>query len=68
MSKTSLLLLNPGFFPVDCRPLSKRKSWTVTEVLHKARVFDASQAAQGSLGRQQGAPSFAAAGVQETSS
>lgn len=24
-----------------CRPLSKRKSWIVTEVLERARIFDA---------------------------
>jgi hypothetical protein len=27
-----------------CRPLSKRKSWTVTEILHRAKIFDANAA------------------------
>lgn len=56
------------------RPLSKRKSWVVTQVLHRARVFDADSAARaaaadaaahhagGSSGGL-GAPSFAASAV-----
>ena len=27
-----------------CRPLSKRKSWTITEILHRAKVFDSNVA------------------------
>ncbi len=57
------------------RPLSKRKSWVVTQVLHRARVFDADSAAKaaaadaaahhagGSSGGGLGAPSFAASAV-----
>ena len=57
------------------RPLSKRKSWVVTQILHRARVFDADSAARaaaadaaahhagGSSGGGLGAPSFAASAV-----
>ena len=60
------------------RPLSKRKSWVVTQVLHRARVFDAESAAQAAAADAAahqhggsssggsgglGAPSFAASAV-----
>lgn len=55
------------------RPLSKRKSWVVTQVLHRARVFDADSAATAAAadaaahhaggGGGLGAPSFAASAV-----
>ena len=51
-----------------CRPLSKRKCWQVTEILHRAKVFDADTAAreaakQERLHAQHSSPSFAAAGI-----
>eukprot|EP00890_Picochlorum_soloecismus_P000266 jgi/Picsp_1/123/NSC_00123-R1_30s ribosomal protein s17 len=36
-----------------CRPLSKRKSWTVTDVIYKTKILDLNK-------------SFAASGVQES--
>lgn len=57
------------------RPLSKRKSWVVTQVLHRAKIFDANTAAQAAAaetaqhasgsgsGSGLGAPSFAASAV-----
>jgi hypothetical protein len=55
----------------SCRPLSKRKSFTVTQVLHRARVFDADAAAKAAAadaaahqaGGLVGAPSFAASAI-----
>ena len=54
--------------PPRCRPLSKRKCWEVTQVLHRARVFDA-DAARAATKQQQGAgagPSFAASAVPQS--
>eukprot|EP00887_Chlorella_sp_A99_P001475 scaffold8.g1475.t1 len=64
-----------------CRPLSKRKCWTVTDILHRAKVFDAESAAAAARAAAeehaaaaaaaraqqhvQAAPSFAASGVTE---
>ena len=48
-----------------CRPLSKRKSWTVTEILHRAKIFDAQQAASAAAIQveQHSSPSFAASAI-----
>lgn len=42
------------------RPRSKRKCWEVTDILHRARVFDANAQA---LKQKESAPSFAASGI-----
>lgn len=54
----------------SCRPLSKRKSFVVTQILHRAKQFDAESAAQAAaadVAAHQssglGAPSFAAASL-----
>lgn len=50
-----------------CRPLSKRKSWRVTEILGRAKIFDANVVQSASVpsppNQHAGAPSFAAAGI-----
>lgn len=70
----------PSVLPVQihiCRPLSKRKCWMVTDILHRAKQFDAESAqraaaaatqehaASASAARVHHAPppSFAAGGV-----
>ena len=52
------------------RPLSKRKSWVVGAVMHRARVFDADAAARAAAADAAvhrdaalGAPSFAASAL-----
>ncbi|KAL4418663.1 hypothetical protein ABPG77_003581 [Micractinium sp. CCAP 211/92] len=58
------------------RPLSKRKCWVVTQILHRARVFDAESAAQAAAadaaahhaGGGLGAPSFAASALSSSGS
>ena len=58
-----------------CRPLSRRKCWQVTQVLHRAKQFDAEAAARAVATPQQGAappplgaPSFAASALTRGSS
>ncbi|KAG7669418.1 hypothetical protein Ndes2526B_g05743 [Nannochloris sp. 'desiccata'] len=53
-----------------CRPLSKRKSWTVTEILHRAKIFDANaaraaaaQQPRSSTSNSIGARSFASSAI-----
>jgi hypothetical protein len=57
------------------RPLSKRKCWMVTQVIHRARVFDAEAATKAAAADAAahhagppGAPSFAASALTSTSS
>ena len=51
------------------RPLSKRKTWVVAEILHRARIFDAEAAAKAAAADAAahhsplGAPSFAASAL-----
>lgn len=64
-------LLTSFWWPLSCRrPRSKRKCWEVTQILHRARVFDADAAAREAAKQERlhshpggTAPSFAASAV-----